>query len=88
MVATFGNSKPIKRWPPGMLQKMPELSQYKPSTIMEAALTKYPALAAWGQPLRAVTYGWPDLMWIESNVMLFTMLELKRKHQISEPECP
>ncbi|WP_027581621.1 hypothetical protein [Bradyrhizobium sp. Ai1a-2] len=82
MVATFGNSKPIKRWPPRMLQKMPELSQYKPSTIMEAALTKYPALASWGQPLRAVTYGWADLMWIESNVMLFTMLELKRKHQI------
>lgn len=82
MVATFGNSKPIVRWPPRMLQKVPELSQHKVSTITKAALTKYPALAAWGQPLRGVTYGWADLMWIESNVMHFTMLALKREHQI------
>jgi hypothetical protein len=82
MVATFGNSKPIVRWPPRMLQKMPELSQYKVSTITKAALAKYPALAAWGRPLWDVTHGWADLMWIESNVMLFTMLALKREHQI------
>jgi hypothetical protein len=82
MVATFGNSKPIVRWPPRMLQKTPELKQHKVASISKAALTKYPALAAWGQPLRDVTYGWADLMWIESNVMQFTMLELKREHQI------
>jgi hypothetical protein len=28
MVATFGNSKPIVRWPPRMLQKHPELKQH------------------------------------------------------------
>jgi hypothetical protein len=82
MVATFGNSKPIVRWPKRMLQKMPELAQHNVSTITKAALTKYPALATWGQPLRTVTYGWADLMWIESTVMQFTMLELKREHQI------
>lgn len=82
MVATFGNSKPIVRWPPRMLQKTPELKRQRVSTITKAALTKYPALAAWGQPLRTVTHGWADLMWIESNVMQSTMLELKRAHQI------
>jgi hypothetical protein len=82
MVATFGNSKPIVRWPPRMLQKHPELKQHSVSTITKAALTKYPALAAWGQPLRTVIHGWADLMWMESNVMQSTMLELKRGHQI------
>jgi hypothetical protein len=82
MVATFGNSKPIVRWPPRMLKKTPELEHYKASTITKAALTKYPALASWGRPLKGVTYRWADLMWIESNVIHFTMLELKREHKI------
>jgi hypothetical protein len=82
MVATFGNSKPIVRWPPRMLQKSPELKQHRVSTITTAALKKYPALAAWGQPLRTVIHGWADLMWMESNVLQSTMLVLKREYQI------
>jgi hypothetical protein len=82
MVATFGNSRPIVRWPPRMLQKSPELKQHRVSIITNAALTKYPALAAWGQPLGTEIHSWADLMWMESNVMQSTMLELKRKHQI------
>jgi hypothetical protein len=81
MVATFGNSKPIRKWPPRMLQKTPELKEHIVSTITKAALSKYPALSVWGQSLRGVTYGWADLMWIESNGMLGTMLKLKREHQ-------
>lgn len=82
MVATFGNSKPIVRWPPRMSQKSPELKKYRVSTITKAALTKYPALETWGQPLSHGTYGWAGLMWFESNVMISTMLELKREHQV------
>lgn len=82
MVATFGNTRPIKRWPSRMLKRTPELKEYTVSTITKAALTKYPALSAWGQPLRGVTHGWADLMWIESNGMLGTMLKLKREHQV------
>jgi hypothetical protein len=82
MVATFGNSKPIVRWPSRMLQKQPELKQHRVSAITEAALAKYPALATWGQPLRTVTHSWADLMWLESNVMLATMLALKRERAI------
>jgi len=33
MVATFGNSKPIRRWPPKMVQKTPELKDYRVSAI-------------------------------------------------------
>jgi hypothetical protein len=50
MVATFGNSKPIVRWPKRMVQKFPELKDHRVSTITKAALAKYPALGAWGQP--------------------------------------
>jgi hypothetical protein len=81
MVATFGNSRPIVRWPPRMLQKAPELKQHRVSTITKAVLTKYPVLADWGHPLRTVTHSWADLMWLESNVMQATMVELKREHQ-------
>jgi hypothetical protein len=85
MVATFGNSKPIVKWPPRMLQKSPELKKHRVATITEAALAKYPALRDWGQPMENRnnrTYGWADLMWIESNVIQSTMLELKREHRI------
>lgn len=81
MVATFGSSKLIMKWPERMLKKTPELRGHKVSTITEAELAKYPALRAWGQPLRGVTHGWADLMWIESQGMLGTMLKLKRDHQ-------
>jgi hypothetical protein len=83
MVATFGNSKPIVRWPPRMIKKSPELKQHRVSSITKALLSKYPVLTAWGEPMKnGTTYGWADLMWIESNVMLATMIKLKREHRI------
>jgi hypothetical protein len=80
MVATFGNSKPIRRWPPQMLQKSPELQQYRVAAITEAVLAQYPALRKWGQPLNGRVHGWADLMWLESSIMISTMLDLKRNH--------
>ena len=69
MVATFGSAKPIQRWPPRMLQKLPELRQHRVSTITKAASNKYPALETWGEPIRGRVYGWADLMYLESAVM-------------------
>jgi hypothetical protein len=80
MVATFGNSKPIRRWPPQMLQKSPELKQYRVAVITEAVLAQYPALQKWGQPLNGRIHGWADLMCLESSIMISTMLDLKRNH--------
>jgi hypothetical protein len=80
MVATFGNTKPIRRWPPRMLQKSPELALHRVATITKAALTKYPALETWGQALGGRTYGWADLMYLESAVMFSTMVDLMRDH--------
>ena len=82
MVATFGNTKPIRKWPPKMLQKSPELKQHRVAAITKAALAKYPALEAWGQPLKGRVHGWADLMWRESAVMVSTMSELKREYAV------
>lgn len=81
MVATFGSAKPIQRWPPRMLQKLPELRQHRVSTITKAASNKYPALETWGEPIRGRVYGWADLMYLESAVMFSTMLDLMRDHE-------
>ena len=78
MVATFGNTKPIRRWPPRMVQKSPALNQYRVSTITEAAFAMYPALKTWGQPNpRGHILGWADLMYLESAIMFSTMLDLR-----------
>jgi hypothetical protein len=80
MVGTFGNSKPIRRWPPRMLENTPELSQYKVRPITEAIFAQYPALTTWGQPLSGRVLGWADLMFLESDVMFGAMLALMHVH--------
>jgi hypothetical protein len=70
---TFGNAKPIRRWPSEMLKDEPALSQYRVASITEAVMAKYPALATWGQPLNGHTLSWADLMFRESDVMFGAM---------------
>jgi hypothetical protein len=48
----------------------------------QAALAKYPTLSAWGQPLKGRVHCWADLMWLESEVMVSTMLDLKRENAV------
>jgi hypothetical protein len=80
MVGTFGNSKPIRRWPPRMLENNPELSQHRVRPITDAVFDKYPALTTWGQPLRGRILSWADLMFLESDVMFGAMLNLMHIH--------
>lgn len=80
MVATFGSEKPIKKWPPRMIEKTPELREHRVVEITQAAFAKYPTLKFWGEPLNGRTYGWADLMWLESAVMFSTMMDLKSQH--------
>ncbi|UPK35264.1 hypothetical protein IVB18_46110 [Bradyrhizobium sp. 186] len=79
-VGTFGNSKPIKRWPKDMLDGDPGLSEYRPAEITKAVFTKYPVLKSWGEPLNGRVYSWADLMWLESSVMFSAMLDLMHHH--------
>jgi hypothetical protein len=80
MVGTFGNSKPIRRWPPRMLDNNPELSHYRVRPITDAIFAQYPALTTWGQPLRGRILSWADLMFLESDVMFGAMLALMHIH--------
>jgi hypothetical protein len=82
MVATFGNTKPIRRRPPQMLKRSPELLQYKAAEITKAALAHYPALQSWGEPLNGRVHDWADLMWHEAAVMRSTMVNLKRDYAV------
>jgi len=75
-VATFGNSKPIRKWPSRMLKDTPELSQYRVASITDAIMSKYPAMATWGQPLDGRIVSWAELMFWESDVMFGAMLKL------------
>jgi len=80
-VGTFGNKKPIRRWPKDMLDDDPGLRQYRAAEITEAVFTKYPVLKSWGEPLNGRIYSWADLMWLESAVMVATMLDLMHHHK-------
>jgi len=80
-VGTFGNKKPIRRWPKDMLDDDPGLRQYRAAEITEAVFTKYPVLKSWGEPLNGRVYSWADLMWLESAVMVATMLDLMHHHK-------
>jgi hypothetical protein len=79
-VGTFGNKKPISRWPKDMLDDDPGLREYRVAEITEAVFTKYPVLKSWGEPLDGLIYSWADLMYLESAVMFSTMLDL-HEHQ-------
>lgn len=79
-VGTFGNKKPITRWPTDMCDADPGLRKYRVAEITEAVFIKYPVLKSWGEPLNGRTYSWADLMWLESAVMFSTMLDLMHQH--------
>jgi hypothetical protein len=73
---TFGNSKPIRRWPPEMIKDEPLLSEYRVASVTQAVMAKYPAMATWGQPLNGHVLSWADLMYLESAVMSGAMRKL------------
>jgi hypothetical protein len=63
-----------------MLDGDPDLGKHRAVDIGKAVFTKYPVLKSWGEPLNDRTYRWADLMWLESEVMFSTMLELMQQH--------
>jgi hypothetical protein len=67
---------------PEMLKKNPSLGDYKASLIRDRALAHYPALEGWGEPRAGRPLSWANLMWIESEIMIKTMLDLMRDHSV------
>ena len=86
--ATIGNGKPVKRWSTrhvkGFLEETGlSLEQTWPfAQVAEATLQQHPLLARLGEikGKRAIT--WADLMWVESEAIVRTILDLKRNYAI------
>jgi hypothetical protein len=89
MVATFGSSKPISRWPTALLKDYDEdraqkfdRKRYSVKRVREKALLKHPLIKGWGESYKGRTRTWADLMNEESVVMVSAMVELMRDHGI------
>jgi hypothetical protein len=89
IVATFGSSKPISKWPTALLKEYEDDHQekfdqkrYPVKLVREKALLQHPLMARWGEPRRGRIRTWADLMYYESVVMVSTMVDLMRDHGI------
>jgi hypothetical protein len=89
MVATFGSSKPIRRWPTALLKDYDEdrpkkfdRRRYSVKNVREKALLKHPLIEGWGEPYKGRIRTWADLMYLESVVITSTMVALMRDHGI------
>jgi hypothetical protein len=77
-VATFGNNGHLDRWPREIARKYREEhgrpigKRYPVKRIRENALKLYPLLEKWGRE----DFGWPDLMFTESQAMIGAISEL------------
>jgi hypothetical protein len=80
VTASFGNNAPIMKWPRELVAKYRERTgsklgkRYSASKIGEKVMQRFPLLARLADTDRE--YGWAQLMYIESEAMFATMLEL------------
>ncbi|GEO15992.1 hypothetical protein [Microvirga aerophila] len=83
VVATLGHDKHHVRWPREVIAGFIERSNhvlskvYPITTVREAMERKHPILKAWGN----LNLSWADLMFVESQAMIDTMMELMDQHQ-------
>jgi hypothetical protein len=89
MVATFGNTKPLSRWPRELIANYEDehrgkfdRAKYPVKVVGEKAVARHPLMAKWGQPLDGRVLTWADLMFLEGSVMVSAMLNLKREHGV------
>ena len=82
MTATFGRSKFHKKWPDESIKQCKkkdiDLSDYDIREVEAAVLKHHPVLKTW--PSSEIT--WADLMFIESEAVIGTMLRLMREHRV------
>ena len=89
MVATFGSTKPLTRWPRELVKDYNEShrapldrKRFSVAKIRDKVIAQYPLVARWGQPFEGRVRNWADLMFDESRVVIDTMLFLKRQRDI------
>jgi hypothetical protein len=87
--ATIGNGAPIEKWSRKHSKDFFEdtglkLGKRWPlSLVAETTLKKHPMLRKLDQPIKGRRRDWSDLMWIESQAILRTMIDLKRNYQVA-----
>lgn len=88
VAATIGNGAPIDKWSRKHAKDFLEDTGLKlgkcwpVSQVAQSALGKHPVLLRLDVPIKGRKRDWSDLMWIESQAILRTMLDLKRNYQV------
>lgn len=89
-VATLGHDKFHTRWPSNVIEDFREETRaalgeplslgkvYSIRDVQRAMTNKHPALSGWGE----LGLSWADLMFVESEAVIATMLGLMDEHQI------
>jgi hypothetical protein len=88
VAATVGNGAPIEKWSRKHAKDFFEdtglklRKRWPLSLVAQATLEKHAPLRRLNEPIKGRKRDWSDLMWIESQAILKTMLDLKRKYQV------
>jgi hypothetical protein len=88
VAATIGNGAPIEKWSKKHAKDFFEdtglrlRKRWPLSLVAQAALKKHPLLQRLNEPIKGRKRDWSDLMWVESQAILKTMLDLKRKYKV------
>jgi hypothetical protein len=88
VAATIGSGAPIEKWSRKHSKDFLEDTGWKLekrwplSLVARSTLEKHPLLRRLNEPINGRKRDWSDLMWIESQAILKTMLDLKRNYQV------
>jgi hypothetical protein len=88
VAATIGSGAPIEKWSRKHAKDFFEdtglklRKRWPLSLVAQATLERHPLLQWLSEPINGRKRDWSDLMWIESQAILGTMLDLKRKYQV------
>jgi hypothetical protein len=84
ITASFGNNAPITKWPKELVAKHREKTGeklgkcYPASKVGESVIQAFPLLRRIGEVVDGRERGWAELMYIESQAVLATMIGLMR----------
>ena len=88
VAATIGNGAPIAKWSKRHAKDffadtgLKLGKQWPLPDVAERTLYKHPLLRRLDAPIKGLKRDWSDIMWIESEAIRKTMLDLKRNYQV------
>lgn len=88
VAASLGNGAPIEKWSRKHSKDFLEdtgrvlRKEWPLALVAQSTLLKHPVLQRLDQPIKGRARDWSDLMWIESQAIVRTMIDLKRNYQV------